>query len=242
MARVAESEGIKTIAATPHVRADYPVAIGELAQRRAALNRSLSDAAIAVNVVAGGELALTQATDLTDAELAAICLGNGDYLLVEAPSTSGAELLEKGLFSLQTRGFRPLLAHPERSRFFLGNPSRLGDLVRRGVIFSITAGSLAGRFGKPAREFALAMFREGLVHNIASDAHDAASRHPGLSAALRALRDDAPDDEARWHWLTREAPAAIVNGESLPTLAPVWPKEHTLTRGIRALGLGRSRR
>jgi protein-tyrosine phosphatase len=94
------------------------VTIGELAERRDALNSRLADAGVAVSVVAGGELDLPEAADLPDTELAQICLGSGSYLLVESPYTSTAESLERGLFALQARGFRVVLAHPERSPSF----------------------------------------------------------------------------------------------------------------------------
>src|SRR5215208_2193505 len=96
LARQAAAEGVETIAATPHVRGDYPLVIGELPERRAAVNLLLAEAGIAVSVVAGGELALSEAPDLTDDELATIRLGEGNYLLVEAPYQSGTELLERG--------------------------------------------------------------------------------------------------------------------------------------------------
>lgn len=216
MARAAQADGIQTIAATPHIRGDHPVSITELAGRRTALNDALSDAGIAVRVVGGGELALSRLPELDDQELAEICLGDGNYVLVEAPYTPVADLVEGGVFSLQARGFRPLLAHPERSPAFLGDRPRLAELVRRGVLCSVTAASLSGRFGRQVRHFACAMFREGLVHNVASDAHDPVRRAPGLSAGLEAIEQAVPGAGAQRDWLTREVPASILAGEDAP--------------------------
>ena len=47
--------------------------------------------------------------------------------------------------------------------------------MAEGVLTSVTAGSLAGRFGEQVRRFALSLFERGLVHNVASDAHDLAN-------------------------------------------------------------------
>ena len=56
----------------------------------------------------------------------------------------------------------------------------------------VTAGSLVGQFGETARRFASTLLREGLVHVLASDAHDAIDRPPGLTAGLaRAEREPA---------------------------------------------------
>ena len=56
--------------------------------------------------------------------------------------------------------------------------------MRAGVLTSVTAGSLVGRFGGEVRRFALALVREELVHNVASDAHDAVRRPPASRAEL----------------------------------------------------------
>jgi protein-tyrosine phosphatase len=46
----------------------------------------------------------------------------------------------------------------------------------------ITAGSLAGKFGKTALYYGERMLDEGMVHIIASDAHDVVKRRPDLAA------------------------------------------------------------
>jgi protein-tyrosine phosphatase len=92
----------------------------------------------------------------------------------------------------------------------------LASLVQRGVLTSITAGSLVGRFGEHVRRFAMTLAREGLVHNVASDAHDVSGRAPGIAehierAGLGPLRD----------WLTEEVPGAILAGEQIPAQPPL---------------------
>ena len=77
------------------------------------------------------------------------------------------------------RGYGVLLAHPERCPAFIDRPRRLRELVDRGVLCSITAGALAGRFGAASRWFALELLRDGLAHSVDSDAHDADGRPPG---------------------------------------------------------------
>jgi protein-tyrosine phosphatase len=85
------------------------------------------------------------------------------------------------------------------------------------MLASITAGSLAGRFGHRARQAARPFIAEGLIHNVASDAHDCRSRPPGVLRELSAegLTAQAP-------WLTWEVPEAILRGRAIPP-APPWP-------------------
>ena len=80
-----------------------------------------------------------------------------------------------------------------------------------GVLMSITAGSLAGRFGSEVRRFALALAREGLIHNVTSDAHDDVKRRPGLASEIEQA-GLAPLSE----WLTSLVPAAILADEEIP--------------------------
>src|SRR4051812_9262341 len=82
MARVAVSLGVTTIAATPHIREDYPFPLAEVPERAAALNRDLASAGLDLEVVPAGEVALTMGHELDDATLRTLCLGSGSWLLV----------------------------------------------------------------------------------------------------------------------------------------------------------------
>jgi protein-tyrosine phosphatase len=229
LARAAERAGITRIAATPHVREDYPFDPLEIEPRVRQLNVELGRAAIGLEVVSGAELGITKARELDDDTVSALCLGTGAYLLVESPYTQVTDLLEQEVFELQLRGFRPVLAHPERSPSFLGDARRLAVLAERGVLCSVTAGSLAGRFGGSVQRFALELFAEGLVHNVASDAHDSTRRPPDLTAGLAALEAAMSGASEAARWYTEDVPAAILAGADLPGAPPVlterrgWP-------------------
>jgi protein-tyrosine phosphatase len=217
MGRVAAACGTETIAATPHIRDDHPFDLGAVEPRTDELNAAFDGAGIGLRVVPAGEVAISKALELGRETLRSLCLGDGPYLLVESPYTPVTDLFEANLFDLQVRGFRPLLAHPERSPSFLEDAARITRLVERGLLCSITAASLSGQFGRTVRRFALAMLKEGLVHNVASDAHDPTIRAPDLSIAIDVIDKELPGGEAHGRWLTQEAPAAVLAGETLPS-------------------------
>jgi|SRR5208337_2040201 len=56
----------------------------------------------------------------------------------------------------------------------------VGRLAARGVWMQITAGSLLGRFGRRSRYWAERMLGGGLVHILATGAHNMTSRPPDL--------------------------------------------------------------
>jgi len=216
LARAAATAGTATLVATPHIRGDYPFDPARILPAVEELNARLVGEGISLEVVPGGEVSITSLLEIDDSTLDAVRLGGGPYVLVESPYTHTGELLERTLFEAQIRGLRPLLAHPERSPCFLGDLDRMERVVDRGVLSSVTAGSMAGRFGKPVYDFTVLLFERGLVHDVASDAHGAERRPPGLLAGFERLDEDLPGLLDQADWFTRAAPGAILRGEELP--------------------------
>lgn len=219
IARAAAQDGTRSITATPHVSLTYDATPSAIAAGVAVLKGELARQGIELDVTSGAEVAPPRLSDLDDDTLRDLCLGQGTYLLVESPY-SAAPFLEDLLFDLQTRGFRTLLAHPERCPTFQRDRGLLERLVAQGVLCSVTAGSLTGSFGRTVRRFTHDLFRAGLVHAISSDAHNTDRRPPGLSAGLQALRSDLPDLAGQADWYSREVPGAILRGEPVPPRPP----------------------
>ena len=216
MARVAVDDGIRTIVATPHVNDAYNVDLEAIGRLAGELNVLFARAEIPLAVLAGAELAMTRVADMTDVDLTAASLGSGSSVLIESPYAPTLAFLDELLFDLQVRGFRPVLAHPERCPAFQRDIDRLSQLVQRGVLCSVNAGSMAGMFGTRVRRFVLQLLREGLVHDVASDAHDPVRRPPALRLGFDRANSDLPGLAMQLGWFTDAAPAAILAGEPLP--------------------------
>jgi protein-tyrosine phosphatase len=229
MARVAAAAGTRMMAATPHIDRGFLVDARGVRPLAAEIQAALRAQGVDLTVVPGGELALDRAGDLDDDDLAAIRLGGGPYLLAECPLTPHGGPIEGQIGALQLRGFKILLAHPERCPALQRDPGRLRDLVENDALCSVTAGAFTGQFGRPAKATALAMLREGLIHSIDSDAHDPYRRAPDLTAGLAAAGLDQPAAEPLRAYLTEDAPAAILAGEPLPGRPPApAPKRRLL--------------
>jgi protein-tyrosine phosphatase len=215
MGRQAVADGIGTICATPHVRHDHDVRIGELAQRVTALRGALEAAGVAVEVVTGAEVAVTSLTGLDDGELRAASLGGGGrwILLEPAPGPLGEELLG-ALAWLAHRDMRAVVAHPER-HIGHGFHEVLAALVARGALVQVTAALL---LSEPTAGGLLDLARRGLVHVLGSDAHSSHGGRPvALTAALQRL-GDAELLAPHLDWIGSAGPAAILRGE--PVVAP----------------------
>jgi protein-tyrosine phosphatase len=217
LARVAEAAGIDTLVATPHVSFDVPTTPAAIESAVIRVRERLAAEGVAVRVLAGGEIAAGYGAGLDDVDLRRLRLGGGEWLLLECPLTRSAPGFELVARALQARGHRILLAHPERSPALRRQPALLRGLVDEGMLASITAGSLVGRFGGEVRDFALTMLEAGVVHNVTSDAHDAIRRAPGLRVAVLAADAELPGLADQLDWLTRDVPAAILGGGPVPS-------------------------
>lgn len=110
------------------------------------------------------------------------------------------------------RGFRPLLAHPERYRWCAGKPERLIELSRMGC------GSLASARSLRKPEYASFMrdlLAAGLYHAVSSDVHSL-SDHVLDSGTRERLA--IQEGGMYWEALTGENPARVLEDLALPAL------------------------
>jgi len=211
--RAAGEDGIVQIAATPHVRDDYPTSPADMERLVGEVNAAARVESIGVEVLPGGELDLAFAGKLDDETLRRFGLGgNPSLLLLEFPYLGWPLGLPDLVFTLQLRGFRVVIAHPERNSDVQADAERLRPLVVAGAVVQVTAASLDGRLGGRVRSTGMRLVDSGLAHVIASDAHAPDVRSIGMSAAV-----DAVGDEALAAWLTRDVPAALLAGRPLPS-------------------------
>lgn len=214
--RALAADGVSVVAATPHVRHDYPTTPGQLENGLALVRLAAREAGIRIEIVGGGEVAFECLTSQHPDETLAFALaGNRGFLLVEFPYLGWPPNLAEGLATLVARGTRPVLAHPERNPSVQAAPMKLEALVDNGALIQVTAGSLMGTAGREARETALRLVRAGLAHMVASDVHGVGIRRPTLAVARPEIRGDA-----LWQWLTNDVPGAIVRASPLPDRPP----------------------
>jgi protein-tyrosine phosphatase len=224
LVRAAADAGTRTIVATPHVSWHYPNTAATIARLTRELNERLVEEGVPVEICAGAEIAMTRVAELGPGELDELHLGDGPWLLLEPPFTPIVAGLEGIVGELQNAGHRVVLAHPERCPALLRDPRLLDLLVHNGVLTSITAGSLVGRFGGEVRRFARRMVEQGLAHNVASDTHNPVKRPPGIAAEL-----EQAGLGALTNWFASEVPAAILSGEQIPA-RPVPPSAQRAPR------------
>jgi protein-tyrosine phosphatase len=221
-AQAAMQDGVNVIVATPHCKEgfyfnDRDTVLAGVDRLRERLRREALD----VRIEPGAEVHLCP--DLVERvrDGRAPTLGdNGKSLLLELSLTQYPVDLENLVFQLKLAGIEVVFAHPERIRYFQDDVTRYEAVVRMGALGQITTGSILGVFGREISRFSDELLRKGLVHVVASDAHNVRGRPPLLRAAVEAI--EPLIGEARARSMATAAPAALLEGEA-PELPPVAP-------------------
>ena len=225
IARSMADDGVRIVAATPHVRDDYPTTPEAMSEALAAVRAAVSLAGIEIDVRGGGEIALDRLERLDSEALARLGLGgNPQLVLLEYPYYGRPLALARDCARLRRDGIVPVVAHPERNETVQERPADLEGVVRAGAVIQLTAASVDGRLGRATAECARRLLEFELAHLIASDAHAPGVRRAGLSAAVEAVGGGELG-----HWLTSLVPAALLAGEELP------PRPSGSRRGSRLL-------
>ncbi|MCE5303383.1 MAG: hypothetical protein LLF97_09785 [Planctomycetaceae bacterium] len=197
MAERAVSEGIRTIVATPHQLGSHRHNTGAVVQETASrLQAALDQRGVPLRVLPGGEMRIEP--DLIQSLRAGqtLTLANRRrHVLIELP-TDVYLPLDRLLSDLHASGLVAILAHPERNRGLQRSPELLRPLVRHGCLLQITAGSLVGHLGDHARQLAEKLVQQGLVHFVATDAHDTHNRPPAFQEAFRRVGELAGQETA----------------------------------------------
>jgi protein-tyrosine phosphatase len=225
LARQMAAQGVRVVAATPHCRGDHPAVVpAELAGRCAAIQERLEAEGVGIEVVPAGEVDLLWAFDSSEEDLRLASYGQrGTDLLLETPYVPLTTNFEALLFELTVKGYRLLLAHPERNPTFQQRPERVVEMVNRGALLQVTATSLARRATKSrSGKMAQDLVRRGLAHVIASDAHaPSAPERSSLADGVRVAAELVGERRARW--MVEDAPQAIIAGAPLPQAPPIEP-------------------
>jgi len=212
LARHAVSVGVTAIAATPHVREDYPTTADAMERGVAEVRARLEEFDIPIQILPGGEIAVEELDRRSPDELRRFGLGgNPAYLLVETPYFGLPLDFEDRLFRLRARGVTPVIAHPERNSDLRDDRALLGRIVSAGALLQVTADSLAGGAGRHARDAARGLIESGLAQCVATDSHGPQLGRAGLDSVSAEVGDPSLAE-----WLTSGVPEAVVAGTPLP--------------------------
>ena len=94
-----------------------------------------------------------------------------NYILVEMSYLNPPIQLYDILFELQLKGYKPVLAHPERYTFFHANFKEYEKLKKAGCLFQMNLLSSVGYYGKDVSTIAGKLLEEDKIDFVGSDIH-----------------------------------------------------------------------
>jgi protein-tyrosine phosphatase len=204
MARAYVDQGVHCVACTPHILPGLYNNTGPRIKRAVArLQARLGDEGIPLRLVAGADNHVVPdfVNRIRGGHL--LTLADGAHVLVEPPHDVVPARLQDVFFSILLGGYIPVLTHPERLSWIESKYDLILKLAASGVWMQVTSGSLTGRFGRRPRYWAERMLGEGLVHILASDAHNMDKRPPDLLAGRKAAERLVGTKEAENLTVTR---------------------------------------
>jgi protein-tyrosine phosphatase len=213
MARQWVAEGVKVVACTPHILPGlYQNSGPSIRMAVASLQQRLDAEDIPLALVCGADNHIVPdfVSGLASGHL--LTLAESRYVLVEPPHHVVPARMEDLFFGILVAGYVPILTHPERLSWLKSRYDMVQRLARSGVWMQITAGSLTGAFGSNALYWSERMLDEGLVHIIASDAHDTERRPPALASGWEAAAKRVGSAEAL-HLVSTRPQGVLMNDE-----------------------------
>ena len=168
----AKSEGVTEIIATPHhLSSAYDNDKQQVLSKVEELLSMNEVQEIGIKMYPGQEIRITDQIlpGLEDGSI--LSLNNSKYLLIELPSGGVPHYTERLFYELVSKGYVPIIAHPERNKGISQDLDKLYQLVKAGALSQLTTSSLLGENGKKIQKLSIQMLENNLTHFIASDAH-----------------------------------------------------------------------
>lgn len=220
MARMAVADGTTHLACTPHI---YPPLYHNnkagIAAALDALQAALDQHTIPLRLVIGADVHMTTEVMRGLKQDTIPTLNGSRYFLLEPSHHVPVVDFLGQIENFLNAGYVPVITHPERLTWFSKHYEEFVEAAKMGAWMQITAGAIAGQFGKTAQQSAERLLRDGYVHIIASDAHGIKQRPPTMSEGVQAAATilNNPDEALR---MVTERPQAILDNLAPDAVTP----------------------
>ena len=163
--------GFKKLIATPHIMADYyrntPETINTALDT---LREELVKQQIDIPVEAAAEYYLDETFEAKIDKGNLMTMGN-NYLLFELSYINYPNNIKDIIQKLNDKGYKPILAHPERYPYLYGSLENYYKIREYGCYFQLNTISLAGYYGKQTQKVAEELVENMMIDFIGSDMH-----------------------------------------------------------------------
>jgi len=225
MVRIFKEAEYTMVVATPHQvpGTTWMLSLEEIRTKLAELNHAIKNENIELDVLSGMEIAFDPLIpDLLEKDKL-LALGKTSYVLIETPFQQLPLGWEQVVFSILSKGYFILMAHPERCAQLAAGPQLVGRLIEAGVYLQVNWDSFLGYHGRAALRMAHYLAENGYIHCLATDSHNPQARHAAhvKHAVAKIQKLIGPENLQR---IASENPQRILrNTHPLPMMKP-YPK------------------
>ena len=164
--------GYKKLIMTPHVMSDFykntpEIILGKLGEVRQECEKQGID----IELDAAAEYYLDEGFIRKLQNKEQLLTFGDNYVLFETSYMNASQQLDSTLFMMQSQGYKPVMAHPERYIYNFGKVNEFEELHEKGVFMQINLMSLTGYYGPPQKKMAEELIAKNIVSFIASDCH-----------------------------------------------------------------------
>lgn len=169
--------GFNTIVLTPHYIEDSSFKANNNLKllRLEILKEELLKNNIDVNLFLGNEIFINESINelIINKEIRSI--NNTRYILIELPFNNQILNLDDYLYELKLKGYKIIIAHPERYTYFKDNYEEARKLYDSGVLFQVNYGSIIGQYGSSSLKLVKKLLKDDMVDFISTDIHKPSS-------------------------------------------------------------------
>lgn len=166
--------GYKKVITTPHIYYElYPNSSDIILKGLSQLKAAMKQEGLSIEVDAAAEYFMDDHFEGLLEKDDILTIGSTKMVLVEMSFFAAPPKLYDYLFRLQTKGYQPLLAHPERYSFYNNDIKKYQDLKDRGCLFQLNLLSLQGHYGKAVQRMAEKLLKANMIDFLGTDMHHA---------------------------------------------------------------------
>lgn len=139
-------------------------------------------------------------------------INDSRYLLIELPMNNELMQLENILQELNEFGIIPIIAHPERYKYFQKRYHKINHILDYNCLLQVNLESINGMYGRSAKKLVKYLLKKDLVSCIATDFHHV-NKYNKIDKALKKLQRIVKKD--RLDDLLINNPKKIINNEDI---------------------------
>lgn len=187
--------GYHQFVTTPHIMWDvHRNNASSISGAHGHLQRALLQEQINVPIRAAAEYYLDEHFDQLLQDDVPLLTIKDNWVLVEFSFVTMPMNVKEKFFDLQIKGYKPILAHPERYNFLLSQKGWYDELKDAGCYFQLNLLSLTGYYGKVAQELAQYLIKKKYINLLGTDLHhqrhlDALRSSSSIMDQVKALVD-----------------------------------------------------